>query len=111
MSARGRVRLIKTTLVLEATSLEFCATFPTQVPENPLPDETGKHSPTLREIPAEAKMTGTLWFWLVVMCLAVGIGLLCIGFAVMDDDDRSGLRFISYGAGVVIVSLAATLLR
>ncbi|HKR26807.1 MAG TPA: hypothetical protein VJS11_05105 [Acidobacteriaceae bacterium] len=56
-------------------------------------------------------MIATVWFWLLVMCLAVGIGLLWIGFAVMDDDDRSGLRFISYGAGVVIVSLVATLLR
>lgn len=53
----------------------------------------------------------TLWVWLVVLCLTVGIGLLCIGFAVLDDDDRSGLRFISYGAGVVIVSLLATIMR
>ena len=56
-------------------------------------------------------MIATVWFWLLVMCLVVGIGLLWIGFAVMDDDDRSGLRFISYGAGVVIVSLMANLLR
>lgn len=56
-------------------------------------------------------MIATVWFWLIVICMAVGIGLLWIGFAVMDDDDRSGLRFISYGAGVVIVSLAAALMR
>ncbi|HLJ77910.1 MAG TPA: hypothetical protein VKT75_10890 [Acidobacteriaceae bacterium] len=55
-------------------------------------------------------MLATAWLWVRVVGLAVGIGALWLGFAVLEDDDRSGLRFVSYGAGMVFVSVAATFL-
>lgn len=55
-------------------------------------------------------MVATAWFWIRVLGLAAGIGALCIGFSILDDDDRSGLRFVSYGAGMVLLTVTATFL-
>lgn len=55
-------------------------------------------------------MLAAAWLWIRVLGLAVGIGALWLGFSILDDDDRFGLRFVSYGAGMVFVSLAATFL-
>lgn len=55
-------------------------------------------------------MVTTAWFWIRVLGLAAGIVALWIGFSILDDDDRSGLRFVSYGAGMVLLTVAATFL-
>ena len=53
-------------------------------------------------------MLATAWLWTRVLGLIVGIGALLMGLSLMDEDDRSGLRFISGGAGIVLLGLAAT---
>ena len=53
-------------------------------------------------------MIATAWLWVRVLGLVAGICALLIGFSLMDGDDRSGLRFVSGGATVVLLCLAAT---
>lgn len=53
-------------------------------------------------------MITTFWLWFRVLGLVAGIFALLIGFSLMDGDDRSGLRFVSCGATMVLLCLAAT---
>ena len=53
-------------------------------------------------------MLSTAWFWIRVLGFVLGIGALWIGLYLMKDDDKSGLRLVSGGAGIVILGLAAT---
>lgn len=53
-------------------------------------------------------MLSTAWFWVRALVLAMGAGTLWMGLSLMEDDDRWGLRFVSGGAGIVLLGLAAT---
>lgn len=53
-------------------------------------------------------MLSTAWFWVRALVLIAGAGALWMGLSLMDDDDRWGLRFVSGGAGIVLLGLAAT---
>ena len=53
-------------------------------------------------------MITTALLWIVVLVSAVGIGMFWIGLNSLEDDDRPALRFISLGAGLVILCLVAT---
>ncbi|HKR27891.1 MAG TPA: hypothetical protein VJS11_10560 [Acidobacteriaceae bacterium] len=57
-------------------------------------------------------------FWVSVLCLAGGIGVVFRGFYLMSKDGRLrskdgqlGLRFVSLGSAIVMIGLAATFLR
>ena len=54
-------------------------------------------------------MLATAWFWIRFLGLALGIGALLMGLSLMENDDRSGLKFISGGAGIILLGLAATI--
>lgn len=53
-------------------------------------------------------MLSTAWMWIRLLGIAAGIGAFWIGLSAMDDDDQPGLEFISAGAGVFVLCLAAT---
>jgi len=53
-------------------------------------------------------MLSTAWFWIRVLSFVLGIGALWVGLYLMKDDDQSGLRLVSGGAGIVLLDLAAT---
>lgn len=53
-------------------------------------------------------MLTTAWFWIRVLDLTLGSGALWLGLSLMTGDDRSGLKFVSVGAGMIILCLAAT---
>jgi len=53
-------------------------------------------------------MLVTAWFWVRVLSLTAGIGAVWIGISSMERDEQIGLRFLSSGAGIVLLSLAAT---
>lgn len=63
-------------------------------------------------------MLATALFWVSVLCLAAGIGVVLRGFYLMSNDrrlrsqdGRLGLRFISLGSAIVVIGLAVTFLR
>ena len=53
-------------------------------------------------------MLATAWFWVRVLGLTAGIGAVWIGISSMDRDEQIGLKFLSSGAGIVLLGLAAT---
>jgi hypothetical protein len=53
-------------------------------------------------------MLATAWFWVRMLDLTAGIGAVWIGISSMDRDEQIGLKFLSSGAGIVILGLAAT---
>ncbi|HET7348832.1 MAG TPA: hypothetical protein VFJ10_15965 [Acidobacteriaceae bacterium] len=53
-------------------------------------------------------MMNTALLWIVVLVSALGIGMFWIGLNSLEDNDRPALSFISWGAGLVILCLAAT---
>lgn len=54
-------------------------------------------------------MLVTAWFWIRLLGLVLGIGAVWIGLSIMEDDDQSGLKFISGGAGIILLGLAPTI--
>lgn len=52
-------------------------------------------------------MLATAWLWIRVVGLAVGIAAVWMGLSVMADDDQLGLKFVSCGAGIVLLGLVA----
>lgn len=56
-------------------------------------------------------MLATALFWISVLSLAAGIGVVLRGLFVMSKDGRLGLRFISFGSAIVLIGLAATFWR
>jgi hypothetical protein len=53
-------------------------------------------------------MMNTALLWIVVLVSALGIGMFWIGLNSLEDNDRPALRFISLGAGLVILCLVGT---
>ena len=57
-------------------------------------------------------MMATALFWMVVLVCLLGVGSLWCGMALMvEGDDRSGLPFVSCGAGLVLLCLGAVFWR
>lgn len=52
-------------------------------------------------------MLATAWFWIRALSLASGIGVVWIGLSSMDRDEQIGLRFLSIGAAIILLDLAA----
>ncbi|HKU28170.1 MAG TPA: hypothetical protein VJQ54_22070 [Candidatus Sulfotelmatobacter sp.] len=52
-------------------------------------------------------MLAIAWFWIRVLTLATGIGVVGIGLSSMDRDEQIGLRFLSTGAVILLLGLAA----
>ena len=53
-------------------------------------------------------MLTTAWFWIRVLDLILGFAALWLGLSLMQGDDRSGLKFVSVGACMIILCLAGT---
>lgn len=53
-------------------------------------------------------MLSTAWMWVRLLGIAAGVGAFWLGLSVIDDDDQPGLEFVSGGAGVILLCLAAT---
>lgn len=53
-------------------------------------------------------MLTTAWFWIRVLDLTLGSGALWFGLSMMNSDDRSGLKFVSVGAGMILLCVVAT---
>lgn len=55
-----------------------------------------------------SRMLTTAWFWIRVLDLVLGSAAVWLGLSLMQGDDRSGLKFVSVGAGMIILCLAGT---
>jgi len=53
-------------------------------------------------------MLTTAWFWIRVLDLVLGSAAVWLGLSLMQGDDRSGLKFVSVGACMIILCLAGT---
>ena len=53
-------------------------------------------------------MLTTAWFWIRMLDLILGASALWLGLSLMNRDDQSGLRFVSCGAGMILLCVAAT---
>ena len=56
-------------------------------------------------------MLAIAWFWIALLSLAAGIGVVGRGLFLIGKNSRLGLRFISGGAAIVILGLVFTFLQ
>jgi hypothetical protein len=53
-------------------------------------------------------MLATAWLWIVILVSAAGIGMFWLGLNLLENDDAPALRYISWGAGLVLFCLVAS---
>jgi|SRR5690348_7872000 len=56
-------------------------------------------------------MLAIAWFWVSVLSLAGGVGVVSRGLFLIGKNGRLGLRFVSCGSAIVILGLVATFMQ